>query len=132
MGAEMCDITPGDVIAVWGAGPVGQFAIAAAKLLGTERVIVIDRVPERLRMAATKAGATDVVNYEETPVLEALQELTGGRGPDACIDAVGMEGTPPPRWAPTTASSRRRGWRPSGRSHSGRRSCRVGGVALSP
>ncbi len=92
MGAEMCDITPGDVVAVWGAGPVGQFAIAGARLLGAERVIAIDRFPERLDMAASKAGATDVVNYAETPVLEALQELTGGRGPDACIDAVGLEG----------------------------------------
>ncbi|GAA1322280.1 zinc-dependent alcohol dehydrogenase [Pseudonocardia xinjiangensis] len=92
MGAEMCDISPGDVVAVWGAGPVGQFAIAGARLLGAERVIAIDRFPERLDMAASKAGATDVVNYAETPVLEALQELTGGRGPDACIDAVGLEG----------------------------------------
>jgi threonine dehydrogenase-like Zn-dependent dehydrogenase len=92
MGAEMCDISPGDVVAVWGAGPVGQFAIASAKMLGAERVIAIDRFPERLAMAVTKAGATDVVNYAETPVLEALRELTGGRGPDACIDAVGLEG----------------------------------------
>ena len=87
MGAEMCDIQPGQVIAVWGAGPVGQFAIASAKLLGAERVIAIDRYPYRLQMAAEKAGATDVINYEETDVHEALQEMTGGRGPDACIDA---------------------------------------------
>jgi threonine dehydrogenase-like Zn-dependent dehydrogenase len=92
MGAEMCDISPGDVVAVWGAGPVGQFAIASAKMLGAERVIAIDRFPERLAMAAATAGATDVVNYAGTPVLEALRELTGGRGPDACIDAVGLEG----------------------------------------
>jgi threonine dehydrogenase-like Zn-dependent dehydrogenase len=92
MGADMCDISPGDVVAVWGAGPVGQFAIASTKLLGAERVIAIDRFPERLDMAASKAGATDVINYAETPVLDALQELTAGRGPDACIDAVGMEG----------------------------------------
>ena len=91
MGAEMCDITPGDVIAVWGAGPVGQFAIASALLLGAERVIAIDRFPYRLRMAKEKAGATDIINYEEVSVLEALKEMTGGRGPDACIDAVGME-----------------------------------------
>ena len=95
MGAEMCDIKPGDVIAVWGAGPVGQFAIASAKLLGAERVIAIDRFPYRLRMAVAKAGATDSINYEETDVFEALQEMTGGRGPDACIDAVGMEGHAP-------------------------------------
>ncbi|HEV7830992.1 MAG TPA: zinc-dependent alcohol dehydrogenase [Pseudonocardiaceae bacterium] len=91
MGAEMCDISPGDVIAVWGAGPVGQFAIASALLLGAERVIAIDRFPYRLQMAKDKAGATDVINYEETPVLETLNDLTAGRGPDACIDAVGME-----------------------------------------
>ncbi|MEN3269323.1 zinc-dependent alcohol dehydrogenase [Pseudonocardia sp.] len=92
MGADMCDISPGDVVAVWGAGPVGQFAIASARLLGAERVIAIDRFPERLDMAASKAGATDVINYTETSVLEALQELTAGRGPDACIDSVGLEG----------------------------------------
>jgi threonine dehydrogenase-like Zn-dependent dehydrogenase len=91
MGAEMCDISPGDVIAVWGAGPVGQFAIASALLLGAERVIAIDRFPYRLQMAKDKAGATDVINYEEAPVLETLNDLTAGRGPDACIDAVGME-----------------------------------------
>src|SRR5918995_108919 len=91
MGAELCDIKPGDVIAVWGAGPVGQFAIASAKLLGAERVIAIDRFPYRLRIAKEKAGATDIINYEETSVPEALMELTAGRGPDACIDAVGME-----------------------------------------
>jgi threonine dehydrogenase-like Zn-dependent dehydrogenase len=91
MGAEMCDITPGDVVAVWGAGPVGQFAIASARLLGAERVIAIDRFPYRLRMAQEKAGATDVINYEESPVLETLDDLTAARGPDACIDAVGME-----------------------------------------
>jgi threonine dehydrogenase-like Zn-dependent dehydrogenase len=91
MGAEMCDISPGDVVTVWGAGPVGQFAIASARLFGAERVIAIDRYPYRLRMAAQKAGATDVINYEETPVLDALDELTAGRGPNACIDSVGME-----------------------------------------
>jgi threonine dehydrogenase-like Zn-dependent dehydrogenase len=98
MGAEACDIQPGDVIAVWGAGPVGQFAIASAVLLGAERVIAIDRFPYRLDMARQKAGATDVINYEDTDVTEALREMTGGRGPDACIDAVGMEahhGSPP-------------------------------------
>jgi threonine dehydrogenase-like Zn-dependent dehydrogenase len=91
MGAEMCDIKPGDVIAVWGAGPVGQFAIASARLLGAERVIAIDRFDYRLQLAKNKAGATDVLNYEEVDVQDALRELTGGRGPDACIDAVGLE-----------------------------------------
>jgi threonine dehydrogenase-like Zn-dependent dehydrogenase len=91
MGAEMCGIKPGDVIAVWGAGPVGQFAIASARLLGAERIIAIDRFAYRLEMATDKAGATDVIDYERDDVHEALLELTGGRGPDACIDAVGME-----------------------------------------
>jgi threonine dehydrogenase-like Zn-dependent dehydrogenase len=91
MGAEMCDIEPGDVIAVWGAGPVGQFAIASARMLGAERIIAIDRFPYRLRMAAERAGATDVINYEKEDVQEVLNALTGGRGPDACIDAVGLE-----------------------------------------
>jgi threonine dehydrogenase-like Zn-dependent dehydrogenase len=92
MGAAMCDIQPGDVIAVWGCGPVGQFAIASAKLLGAERVIAIDRFDYRLRMAAEKAGADDVINYEQQPeVVDVLTEMTAGRGPDACIDAVGME-----------------------------------------
>ena len=91
MGADMCDIKPGQVIAVWGAGPVGQFAIASARMLGAERVIAIDRFPYRLQLAKGKAGATEVLNYEEVDILEALAELTGGRGPDACIDAVGLE-----------------------------------------
>jgi threonine dehydrogenase-like Zn-dependent dehydrogenase len=91
MGAEMCDIQPGDVIAVWGCGPVGQFAIKSAFLLGAERVIAIDRFPYRLQMAREQSGA-ETINYEEADdLLEMLKELTGGRGPDACIDAVGME-----------------------------------------
>ena len=90
MGAEMCGIEPGDTIAVWGAGPVGLFAMKSAYLLGAERVIAIDRLPYRLRMAAEKTGAIPV-NYQETSVLETLKEMTGGRGPDKCIDAVGME-----------------------------------------
>ncbi|WP_437653179.1 zinc-dependent alcohol dehydrogenase [Sorangium sp. So ce1182] len=91
MGAEMCNIQPGDVIAVWGAGPVGQLAIASARLLGAERVIAIDRFEYRLRIARERAGASDTINYEEVDVHDALAELTGGRGPDACIDAVGLE-----------------------------------------
>jgi len=91
MGAEFCEIKPGDVIAIWGAGPVGQFAAASAKMLGAERVIVIDRFEYRLRIARENTGA-ETLNYEEVDkVPEALKELTGGRGPDACIDAVGME-----------------------------------------
>jgi threonine dehydrogenase-like Zn-dependent dehydrogenase len=91
MGAEMCAIQPGDVIAVWGAGPVGLFAIASAYLLGAERVIAIDRFPYRLQLAKERAGAAQTINYEEVDVQEALMEMTAGRGPDACIDAVGME-----------------------------------------
>ena len=94
MGAEMCDIKPGDVIAVWGCGPVGQFAIASAYLLGAERVIAIDRFEYRLRMAREKAGA-ETLNYEEVNIFDALKEMTGGRGPDAVIDAVGLEAHSP-------------------------------------
>jgi threonine dehydrogenase-like Zn-dependent dehydrogenase len=89
MAAENCDISEGDTVAVWGCGPVGLFAIASARLLGAGRVIAIDRFPERLRKAR-EAGA-ETLNYESTDVLSALKEMTGGRGPDACIDAVGME-----------------------------------------
>ena len=96
MGAEMCDIKPGDVIAVWGCGPVGQFAIASAYLLGAERVVAIDRFPYRLEMATRHAKAWETINYEETSVYDRLMELTGGRGPDSCIDAVGMEAHGPP------------------------------------
>ncbi|RLP86437.1 MULTISPECIES: zinc-dependent alcohol dehydrogenase [unclassified Micromonospora] len=91
MAAEMCDIKRGDTIAIWGAGPIGQFAAASALLLGAERVIVIDRFPYRLRIARENTGA-ETINYEQTDVLDALREMTAGRGPDACIDAVGMEG----------------------------------------
>jgi threonine dehydrogenase-like Zn-dependent dehydrogenase len=91
MAAENCGIQSGDVIAVWGCGPVGQFAIQSAHLLGAERVIAIDRFPERLRMAQ-QFGRTEVINYEEMDdVVDRLRSMTGGRGPDACIDAVGME-----------------------------------------
>jgi len=89
MAAENCQIQPGDTIAIWGCGPVGQFAIRSAFLLGAERVIAIDRFPDRLRMA--QAGGAEVMNYEEEEVYDRLMEMTGGRGPDACIDAVGME-----------------------------------------
>src|SRR5262249_49105310 len=94
MAAESCSILPGDVIAVWGCGPVGQFAIKSAYLLGAERVIAIDRLPYRLQMARERGGA-ETINYEEADLSEALNDLTGGRGPDSCIDAVGMEGHAP-------------------------------------
>jgi len=94
MAAEMCDIKPGDTVAVWGCGPVGQFAMKSAYLLGAERVIGIDRFEYRLRMARDKVDA-ETINYEQTSVLDTLKEMTGGRGPDACIDAVGMEAHSP-------------------------------------
>jgi threonine dehydrogenase-like Zn-dependent dehydrogenase len=94
MAAEACNIRPGDVIAVWGCGPVGQFAIKSAYLLGAERVIAIDRFPYRLQMACERAGA-ETINYEEVDIYDALNDMTGGRGPDSCIDAVGMEGHAP-------------------------------------
>ncbi len=90
MGAEMCDIKPGDVIAVWGAGPVGLLAMASANLLGAAKVIAIDRFEYRLQLAQEQTGA-ETLNYEDVEVLAALKDLTAGRGPDACIDAVGME-----------------------------------------
>jgi threonine dehydrogenase-like Zn-dependent dehydrogenase len=90
MAAENCAIRPGDTIAVWGCGPVGQFAIKSAFLLGAERVIAIDRFPDRLALAASE-GKADVLHYMEVDVLHALREMTGGQGPDACIDAVGLE-----------------------------------------
>jgi threonine dehydrogenase-like Zn-dependent dehydrogenase len=90
MAAENCDIKPGDVIAIWGCGPVGQMAIRSAWLLGAQRVIAIDSVPERLRMAKEKNQA-ETINFEEEDVFDRLKTMTGGRGPDACIDAVGLE-----------------------------------------
>ena len=87
--AVQCDIQPTDTVAIWGAGPVGQFAIRSAILLGAKQVVVIDRVPERLTMA--KAGGALTIHFEQESVLERLNELTGGKGPEKCIDAVGME-----------------------------------------
>src|SRR5436190_1339071 len=92
MGADFCEIKGGEAIAVLGAGPVGQFAIASAVMLGAERVIAVDQYGYRLEMARNKAGATDVIDFsEDADVVEQLKQLTGGRGPDAVIDAVGME-----------------------------------------
>ena len=91
MAAENCGIQPGDIVAVWGCGPVGQFAIRSAYLLGAERVIAIDRWPARLRLAEIAAKA-ETIDYEVVEdVVEELKQRTGGRGPDACIDAVGIE-----------------------------------------
>ncbi|QHE70106.1 zinc-dependent alcohol dehydrogenase [Rhodococcus sp. WAY2] len=92
MGADFCDISPGDTIAVWGSGGVGLMAAHTARLLGAERVIVIDRYPERLALARREFGAETIDYTSVDSVQESLRETTGGRGPDACIDAVGMEG----------------------------------------
>ncbi len=90
MAAENCGIQPGDTVAVWGCGPVGLFAIRSAWLLGAERVIAIDRFRERLRLAQSD-GKTEILDYTDDGVFDALKDMTGGRGPDRCIDAVGME-----------------------------------------
>ena len=87
--AVQCEIEPDDTVAVWGAGPVGQFAIRSAVMLGAKQVVAIDGLPDRLSMA--EAGGAIPLNYEEQSVLERLQELTGGKGPEKCIDAVGLE-----------------------------------------
>ncbi len=90
MAAENCNIQPGDTVAIWGCGPVGLMAIKSAYLLGAGRVIAIDRYPERLAKAREQCGA-ETIDYTQTSVLTALKEMTGGRGPDSCMDAVGME-----------------------------------------
>ncbi|MFM0204913.1 glutathione-dependent formaldehyde dehydrogenase [Paraburkholderia fungorum] len=87
--AVNCDIQPDDTVAIWGAGPVGQMAIRSAVLLGARQVVVIDRVPERLAMA--RAGGATTINFDEESVLDRLKDLTNGKGPEKCIDAVGME-----------------------------------------
>jgi threonine dehydrogenase-like Zn-dependent dehydrogenase len=90
MAAENCQIQPGDTVAIWGAGPVGLLAIKSAFMFGAERVIAIDNIPERLQKAKDECGA-EIINFDEMEVLTALRDMTGGRGPDACIDAVGLE-----------------------------------------
>ena len=84
-----CDIEPTDTVAIWGCGPVGQMAIRSAVLLGAKQVIAIDNVPERLSMA--RAGGATTLNFDEDSIVERLNELTRGKGPEKCIDAVGME-----------------------------------------
>jgi threonine dehydrogenase-like Zn-dependent dehydrogenase len=91
MAAEQANIGPGDTVAVWGCGPVGLFTIKSAFLLGAGRVIAIDRVPERLALAKEKAGA-EILDFSKVEnIVDQLKDMTGGRGPDSCIDAVGME-----------------------------------------
>lgn len=90
MGADMAGIQPGDTVAVWGCGAVGQMAMRSAYLLGAERVIAIDREPERLEAARSRSKA-ETLDFSKVDIQDALKEMTGGRGPDRCIDAVGME-----------------------------------------
>jgi threonine dehydrogenase-like Zn-dependent dehydrogenase len=95
MGAHLGGVKPGDIVAVWGAGGVGQMAARAAQVLGADQVIVIDRLPDRLAMAERYMD-TETIDYSQTDVQEELRERTGGRGPDVCIEAVGMEATTAP------------------------------------
>ena len=133
MAAENCQIKPGDTVAVWGCGPVGQFAIKSAYLLGAERVIAIDRFPERLAMSASH-GKAEILNYMDVDVPEALRALTGGQGPDACIDAVGLEshGTTLDAWYDRAKTSM---YLATDRPHALRQaitSCRKGGTVSIP
>jgi threonine dehydrogenase-like Zn-dependent dehydrogenase len=133
MAAENCNIRPGDTVAVWGCGPVGQFAIKSAYLLGAERVIAIDRVFDRLEMAASE-GKAEILNYLDVDVPEELRALTGGQGPDACIDAVGLEshGTTLDAWYDLAKASV---YLASDRPHALRqaiRACRKGGTLSIP
>jgi threonine dehydrogenase-like Zn-dependent dehydrogenase len=134
MAAENCNIQPGDTVAVWGCGPVGQFAIKSAYLLGAERVIAIDRIPERLAMAAIH-GQAEPLNYESTDdLLDELRAATGGQGPDACIDAVGLEahGTTLDAWYDRIKTS---WYLATDRSHALRQAihaCRKGGTVSVP
>lgn len=89
--AESCNIQPGDTVAVWGAGPVGQFAVKSAFMLGAERVVLIDHYADRLNLAKKENENLETINFDEEDVYEKLKDLTGGRGPDSCIDAVGLE-----------------------------------------
>jgi threonine dehydrogenase-like Zn-dependent dehydrogenase len=99
MAAENCNIREGDTVAIWGAGPVGQFAIKSALMLGAEQVVIIDHYEDRLDLAVQENGSDRVkkINFDDTEVFDKLKDLTGGRGPDSCIDAVGLEshGTSP-------------------------------------
>lgn len=96
MAAEFCNIQPGETVAIWGCGPVGQMAIRSAYMLGAARVIAVDSVDERLALAAASGALT--LNYLETDIYDEIMQLTGGRGADACIDAVGTEADPAASW----------------------------------
>jgi threonine dehydrogenase-like Zn-dependent dehydrogenase len=129
MAAEFCDPKPGDTIAVFGCGPVAQFAIRSAFLLGAERVIAIDRIPERLEMARA-AGAT-TIDFSEEDVYERINELTSGRGADACIDAVGTEAEPTASFDSALDRVKQMSFLGTDRPHTLRQaihSCRNGGI----
>src|SRR5262245_44400839 len=133
MAAENCAIRPGDTVAVWGCGPVGQLAIKSACLRGAGRVLAIDRVPERLALAATQ-GQAEILNYDDTDIPETLRAMTGGQGPDACIDAVGLEahGTSLDAWYDRAKTAM---YLATDRSHALRQAilaCRKGGVVSIP
>jgi threonine dehydrogenase-like Zn-dependent dehydrogenase len=133
MAAENCEIKPGQTVAVWGCGPVGQFAIKSAFLLGAGRVIAIDRVGERLELAASQ-GHAEVIDYTQTDVYDELRARTGGQGPDACIDAVGLEahGTTLDAWYDRVKTS---AYLATDRPHALRQainSCRKGGIVSIP
>jgi threonine dehydrogenase-like Zn-dependent dehydrogenase len=93
--AAYCDLKGGETVAIWGAGPVGLFAIKSAQIMGAARIIVIESVPERIALAR-QAGATDIIDLEDGDVVAHIQEMTNGEGPDAVIDCVGMEAVAPP------------------------------------
>ena len=131
--AKNCNLQSGDVVAVWGCGPVGQFAIQSAFMLGAQRVIAIDRVPERLEMARRHSAAI-ALNYENVDIADALRDITSGRGPDACIDAVGLEahGLGLPGWYD---SAKHKLWLESDRPTALRQAinaCRKGGTVSIP
>lgn len=131
--AANCNLRPGDAVAVWGCGPVGQFAIHSAYLFGAERVIAIDRIPERLELARRYSAAIPL-NYENVDIPDALRDMTGGRGADACIDAVGLEahGVGIPAWYD---SAKHKLWLESDRPTALRQAihaCRKGGTVSIP
>ena len=121
MAAENCQIKPGDTVAVWGCGPVGQFAIKSAYLLGAERVIAIDRFAERLELASSQGGA-ETLNYEDVDVLDALRHMTGGQGPTPASMPSASKRTARRSTPGTTARRRRCSWRPIARMRFGKRS----------
>jgi threonine dehydrogenase-like Zn-dependent dehydrogenase len=92
MGAEFCDLKGGEIVAIWGCGPVGQFAIRSVFLLGARRVLAIDTVPERLALA--RQSGAETIDFMQEDVYDRIMEITHGRGADACIDAVGTEAEP--------------------------------------